>query len=97
MFQKTFSYKATNFSVIIQLEKLCFSLFNVGIVTEPNSGGVSSFIRGLVNESSLRFDPTFSEDLRDFLSAPNFARKLDHFVIFTILFDISIGERQLVT
>ena len=49
-----------------------YSLFNVGQVTSiPYSGGPNSFIRGLANDSALTFDPTFSDDLRNFLNRPN--------------------------
>jgi len=47
-------------------------LFNVGSVTQvEGSGGPNSFIRGLAVDSALTFDPTFSDDLRNFLMAPN--------------------------
>jgi len=40
-------------------------------VTEVHgSGGPNSFIRGLAIDSALTFDPTFSDDLRNFLMAP---------------------------
>ena len=52
---------------------LFYSLFNVEQVTSiPHSGGPNSFIRGLANDSALTFDPTFSDDLRNFLDRPNF-------------------------
>ena len=68
------------------LQQICNSrLNNLGVVTgtapkTSGAGGPNSFIRGLASETALRFDTTFSDDLRNFLDSESPESKKEIFL-----------------